>query len=68
MLLGFSHLYNFISVFFCFLFFFVQKTENNRLKTKPVGQTFCNIIFLFLFKVGSIRPVDHKISLGLWQL
>ena len=67
MLLGFSHLYNFvifISVFFV-LFFFVQKTENNRLKTKPVGQNFGNIIFLFLFKVGF---VDHKISLELWQL
>ena len=67
MLLGFSHLYNFVLFYFCFFcfVFFVQKTENNRLKTKPVGQNFGNIIFLFLFKVGS---VDHKISLGLRQL
>ena len=55
MLLGFGYLYKFM-----FLFFF-QKAENNRLK-KASWSKFCNIIFLFLLKVGSVGPVDQHIN------
>ena len=61
MLLGFSYLYNF--VMFCFFFFF-QKTENDRLKN-DIWPKFCNIIFLILLKIGSVRPVDQQINLVL---
>ena len=61
MLLGFSYLYNF--VMFCFFFFF-QKTENDRLKN-DIWPKFCNIIFLFLLKIGSVGPVDQQINLVL---
>ena len=48
-------------MFVMFYFFFLQKAENNRLK-KPVGQNFVLLLFLFLFKVGSVRPVDQQIN------
>ena len=62
MLLGFGYLYKF--VMFHFFFFYSQKAENNRLK-KASWPKFCNIIFLFLLKIGSIGPVDQQISLFL---
>ena len=37
-------------------FLFFQKAENNRLRN-------CNIIFLFLLKIGSVGPVDQQINL-----
>ena len=55
MLLGLGYLFKF--VLFFFLFFF-QKAENNRLE-KASWPKFCNIIFLFLFKIGSVGPVDQ---------
>ena len=47
---------------FFFLFFFIQKAENNRLK-KANWPKFCNIIFLFLLKAGSAGPVEQQINL-----
>ena len=35
-------------------FFFFQKAENNRLKKKASWPKFCNTIFLFLLKIGSV--------------
>ena len=58
MLLGFGYLYKFM---FCFFFFF-QKAGNTRLK-KASWPKFCNIIFLFLLKLGSVGPVDQQINL-----
>ena len=41
-------------------FFFFQKAENNRLKKKASWPKFCNTIFLFLLKIGSVgRSVGH---------
>ena len=54
MLLGFGYLYKFVMFYF---FFFFQKAENNRL------EKFCNIIFLFLLKIGLGGPVDQQINL-----
>ena len=52
MLFGFGYLYKFAT--FCFFFFlFFQKAENNRLK-KASCSKFCNIIFLFLLKIGLV--------------
>ena len=56
MLLGLGYLFKF--VLFFFLFFFFQKAENNRLE-KASWPKFCNIIFLFLIKIGSVGPVDQ---------
>ena len=59
MFLGFGYLY------FCYvLFFSLQKAENNRLK-KASRPKFCNIIFLFFLKVGSVGPVYQKINFAL---
>ena len=58
--LGFGCFYKF--VMFYFLLFFFQKAENNRLK-KASWPKFCNIIFLLLFKIGSVGPVDQQINL-----
>ena len=43
------------------LLIFIQKAEKNRLK-KSRWPKFCNIIFLFLLKVGSIGS-DQQITL-----
>ena len=58
MLLVFGYLYKFVT--FYFLSFF-QKTENNRLK-KTLGQNF--VTLFFLFKIGSVGPVDQQIRIG----
>ena len=55
--LGFGYLYKFVM----FYFFFFQKAENNRLK-KASWSKFCNIIFMFLLKIGSVGPVNHKLT------
>ena len=60
MLLGFGYLYKFDMFFFSYYFF--QKAENNRLK-KISWPKFCNIVFLFLLKIGSGGPVDQQIHL-----
>ena len=41
----------------CFMSFLFQKAENSRLKK------FCNIIFLFLLKIGLVGSVDQQINL-----
>ena len=46
----------------CFISSFFQEAGNNRLKKSYLAK-FCNIIFLFLLKVGSIGPVDQQINL-----
>ena len=56
MLLGFGYLYKFA------MLFFFQKAENNRLKKSHLAK-FCNIIFLFLLKIGSAVSVDQQIDL-----
>ena len=61
MLLGFGYLYKFAM----FYFFFFQKAENNRLKKKNSWLKFCNVISLFLFKIGSVSPLDQQINLVL---
>ena len=48
MILSFGYLKKFVM----FYFFFFQKAE---IKKKPIGK-FCNIIFLFLLKIGSVGP------------
>ena len=59
MLLGFGYLYKFM------LLFFFHKAENNRLK-KASWSKFCNIIFLFLLKIGSVgRARRPTTQLGL---
>ena len=47
---------------FFFSYYFFQKAENNRLK-KISWPKFCNIVFLFLLKIGSVGPVDQQIHL-----
>ena len=56
MLLGFGYL--FVVMLY---FFFLQKAENSRLK-KVNWPTFCNIIFFFLLKIGSLRSTDQQIN------
>ena len=63
MLLSFGYLYKFVM----FYFFFLQKAENNSFK-KASWPKFCNIIFMFLLKVGSLGPVDQEINLVLPKL
>ena len=55
MILSFGYLKKFVM----FYFFFFQKAE---IKKKPIGK-FCNIIFLFLLKIGPVGPVDQQINL-----
>ena len=55
MILSFGYLKKFVM----FYFFFFQKAE---IKKKPIGK-FCNIIFLFFLKIGSVGPVDQQINL-----
>ena len=56
MVLSFGYLKKFVMFYF---FFFFQKAE---IKKKPTGN-FCNIIFLFLLKIGSVGPLDQQINL-----
>ena len=58
MLLGFGYLGKFIM--FYFFFFKTQKIVDSK---KASWLKFCKIIFLFLLKIGSVRPVDQKINL-----
>ena len=46
----------------CFISFFYRKKKIIALK-KASGPKFCNIIFLFLPKIGSIESVDQQINL-----
>ena len=48
-------------MFIMFHFFFLQKTENNRLKKRPIGQNFVISIF-GPFCLGSFGPVDQQIN------
>ena len=48
----------------CFVFFFFKKQKIIDLK-KSSWQKFCNIIFLFLLKIGLGRPIDEQINLFL---
>ena len=57
MLLDFGYLYKFVV-----LFLLLKKTENNNFKKVNLPK-FCNIIFLLLLKIGSIRPADQNINL-----
>ena len=59
MLFGFDYLCKFI---FYFSLFKKKNAENNRLK-KASWPQFCNIIFLFLLQIGSVKPVDQQINL-----
>ena len=43
-------------------FYFLQKVENNKLKKKASWPIFCDIVFLFLLKVGSIGPLNQRIN------
>ena len=58
MLLNFGYLYKFIMFHFLLVF---QKAEKKILK-KASWPKLCNIIFLFLLKVGSVEPVDQQIN------
>ena len=48
----------------CFIsfFFFFQKAENNRFVKKTSWPKLCNIIFLFLLKIGLVRHVEQQIN------
>ena len=52
MFLGFGYLHKLVIHYFLFF----QKAEKNRLKKSNLQQ-FCNIIFLFLLKIGLVGPV-----------
>ena len=60
MLLGCSYLYKFVMFYFLFL----QKAEDNKLKNSSWPK-FCNIILLFLLKLGLFEPSDKQIDLVL---
>ena len=60
MLLGCSYLYKFVMFYFLFL----QKAEDNKLK-KSSWPKFCNIILLFLLKLGLFEHSDQHIDLVL---
>ena len=60
MLLGVAYLYLPITMFY-FLFFF-KKQIKIHLKKRSWPKC-CNIIFLFLLKIGSVGPVDQQINL-----
>ena len=47
---------------FYLLLLFFQKAENNSLK-KASWSKFCNTIFMFLLKIGSVEPADQQINL-----
>ena len=48
-------------MFVMFYFFLRQKVENDRLE-KASSPKFCDIIILFLLKVGSVGPLDQQIN------
>ena len=52
-------------MFVMFYFFLIQKAENNRLKKASWPKLFCNIIFCFLPKVGSVGHVDQQTNFAL---
>ena len=54
MVLGFGYLYVCYVLFIYFYFLFFKK--------KAGWPKFCNIIFLFLLKVGSVGLVDQEIN------
>ena len=58
MLLGFGYLFKF--AMFYFLFFKKQKRIDLKKASWP---KFCNTIFLFLLKIGSVGPVEQQINL-----
>ena len=45
-----------------YFYFFFQIAENNRFK-KASWPKSCNIIFLFLLKIGLVGPADQQINL-----
>ena len=59
MLLGFAYLYKFVMFYFLF-YFKEQKIINLKKASWPKFY-----IFLFLFKIGLVRPVDQQINLVL---
>ena len=58
-----------LSIYKCvmFYFFFVKKQKKNRFK-KVSWPKFCNTIFLFLLKVGSVGPADQQIHFVLSEV
>ena len=61
MLLGFGYLYKI--VMFCFFFFFFKKQKIMDYKNGSWSK-FCNIIFLFLLKIGLVGPADQQIKVS----
>ena len=59
MLLGFDYLHKSV-VFYLLIFLKNQKIIDLKKASWP---KFCNIIFLFLLKIGSAGPVDQQINL-----
>ena len=59
MLFGFGYLYKFI-MFYCLFFFLRSKIIDYKTASWP---KFCNTIFWFLLKIGSVGPVDQQINL-----
>ena len=57
MLLGFGYLSKFVMFYF---FFFKRFLIDLKKASWP---KFCNIIFLFLFRIRSVGPVDEQINL-----
>ena len=52
-----------IYMFVMFYFFFLQIAKQKKKKIKKSQwPIFCNIIFLFLLKVGSVGPIDQQIN------
>ena len=49
-----------ICMFVKFCLFFLQKTEKKIDLKKASWPRFCNIIFLFVLKVGSVGPIDQS--------
>ena len=47
--LGACYLYKFVK-FYLFIYLFIQKVKNNRLKKKPIGQNFVLLFFCSCLK------------------
>ena len=62
MLLSFGYSYNSYKFVMFYFFFFVKKQKIIG-KNKASWPKFCNIIFLFLLKIGLVGPVDQQINL-----
>ena len=60
MLVGFGYLYKIVK--FCFFFFF-KKQKIKDLKENASWLKFCNIIFLFLLKIGLGGSANQQINL-----